>query len=71
MKTSAKHESISPFPSAIAGQKRSIDQVNADRDTILSPQNSFNRAHRQDEFYIYEERSQTSVGINEVCFLKA
>ncbi|KAI1983602.1 hypothetical protein LOZ53_005792 [Ophidiomyces ophidiicola] len=58
-------------PAAIAGQKRSIDQVDADHDPIDSVNSSFGQAKQEDEFYIFEEPSQSSLDIDkEASFLR-
>ena len=55
-------------PPAIAGQKRSIDQVDTDQNRSGSANSSFNQVRREDEFYIYEEATQSSMELDkEVC----
>ncbi|EEP82643.1 predicted protein [Uncinocarpus reesii 1704] len=54
---------------AVAGQKRTIDQVDADHGMSRSANGSFSRPGREGRFRIYEEPSQTKVDNNgkEVC----
>lgn len=55
-------------PATIAGQKRSIDQVDTDHHRPASANSSFNQVRREDEFYIYDEATQSSMELDkEVC----
>ncbi|KAK2782643.1 hypothetical protein FQN53_009659 [Emmonsiellopsis sp. PD_33] len=47
-------------PPVLAGQKRSIDQVDSSQNRSGSAKSSFSQTRREDEFYIYEENNTQS-----------
>lgn len=47
-------------PPVLAGQKRSIDQVDSAQNRSSSTKSSFSQIRREDEFYIYEENNTQS-----------
>ncbi|WEW55214.1 hypothetical protein PRK78_000643 [Emydomyces testavorans] len=70
IKASMTSDIASISPPAVVGQKRSIDQV--DHNLIRSANSSFSQARLEEEFYIYEEPSQSSVDIDrEASYLRS
>lgn len=57
-------------PIQLVGKKRSIDQVDVDQHRPSTAASSFNSQNRrEDEFYIYDESTHSSMDIDkEVCF---
>ncbi|OJD12023.1 hypothetical protein AJ78_07326 [Emergomyces pasteurianus Ep9510] len=65
--TKSSISSISP--PVLAGQKRSIDQVDSAQNRSSSTKSSFSQIRREEEFYIYEEnntQSSTDVDIKQI-----
>ncbi|KAG5299217.1 hypothetical protein I7I50_07475 [Histoplasma capsulatum G186AR] len=59
----SKSSKSSMSPPVLAGQKRSIDQVDSSQNRSSSTKSSFSQVRREDEFYIYEENNtQSSTG---------
>ncbi|EQL31300.1 hypothetical protein BDFG_06354 [Blastomyces dermatitidis ATCC 26199] len=58
--TTSKSSISSMSPSVLAGQKRSIDQVDSAQNRSSSTKSSFSQARREEEFYIYEENNTQS-----------
>ena len=53
-------------PPVLAGQKRSIDQVDLDQTQSKSASSSFGQMSREDEFYIFDENSPSSMDVDKV-----
>ncbi|PGH34669.1 hypothetical protein GX50_02457 [[Emmonsia] crescens] len=58
--STAKSSISSMSPPVLAGQKRSIDQVDSAQNRSSSTKSSFSQIRREDEFYIYEENNTQS-----------
>ncbi|OJD21789.1 hypothetical protein ACJ73_06869 [Blastomyces percursus] len=58
--TTSKSSKSSMSPSVLAGQKRSIDQVDSAQNRSSSTKSSFGQVRREEEFYIYEENNTQS-----------
>ncbi|KLJ12384.1 hypothetical protein EMPG_12580 [Blastomyces silverae] len=58
--TTSKSSISSMSPSVLAGQKRSIDQVDSAQNRSSSTKSSFSQIRREEEFYIYEENNTQS-----------
>ncbi|KKZ63517.1 hypothetical protein EMCG_02176 [[Emmonsia] crescens] len=58
--STAKSSISSMSPPVLAGQKRSIDQVDSAQNRSSSTKSSFGQIRREDEFYIYEENNTQS-----------
>jgi hypothetical protein len=51
-------------PPVLAGQKRSIDQVDPDQTQSKSASSSFDHLSREDEFYIFDENTPSSMDVD-------